>query len=210
MICNAHATRSMALARPRPGRYGPRKTSFRHRRKGATRPAETHAERGDERRRDVVATACSYNGPMLLTPFEPAPLATATKSFSDLAPMLIWIGALMAAVIIGVAILLVVRRRMMEEETPADAALGLSLHDLRTMRAEGMIDEEEFERMKRLVVGQAGARADHDLVREIREARRRAEDAGVLRARPGFDLTGEPLPGAGEDRPEGPPKNGQS
>ena len=112
---------------------------------------------------------------------------------------------------LGLVILLAVRRHMMSEDAPAgDASLGLSLHDLRTMQSEGMIDEEEFERMKLLVVGQAGARQDHDLVRQMREARRRAEDAGVLRAQPGFDLTGAPLPDSRDNQSEYPPKTEES
>ncbi len=137
--------------------------------------------------------------------------ATSAKSFDDVAPVLIWIGALMGAVVLGLVILLVVRRRMVIDDLgDSDASLGLTLHDLRTMRGEGMIDEEEFERMKLLVVGEAGARQDHDLVRQMREARRRAEDAGVLEAEPGYDLTGAPLPEFGDSPTEDPPKTGES
>ena len=154
-----------------------------------------------------------YNDPMM-TPahLESVTLAAAPgRTFGDMAPVLIWIGALMAAVIVGIVILLAVRRHAMAlDDAELDASLGMTLHDLRTMRAEGMIDEDEFERMKALVVGQAGARHDHDLVRAMREARHRAEEAGVLRARPGFDLTGEPLPGSGEESTEDPPKTAES
>ena len=141
----------------------------------------------------------------------PVSLATYTPPTTDIAPIFTWIGALIGIVVLGLVILLAVRRRLMVEDAAGSAGAAMTLHDLRTMLKSGEIDQDEFERMKAQIIGQAsatsapageedgGADEVHDTVRQMREARARAEAKDTLTAKPGYDLTGEPLPGAEPD-----------
>ncbi len=101
------------------------------------------------------------------------------------ANILIWVGVLMGAIVVGGVVALWLRRRYHDSGGLEGSLETLSLQQLRELRASGGISEEEFEALKAVAVkahgGAAGAGA--------------SVEASALAAEPGFDLTGEPLPG---------------
>lgn len=109
-----------------------------------------------------------------------------------------WALVLMAVVIAGGLVAVFIRKRARSgAETPA---LGLTLADLREMKADGRLTEEEFERAKAMVVGQLGGKVERLAPERVRIEGRIVD--GELRARTGFDLTGQPLPDfGGQDNP---------
>jgi hypothetical protein len=118
------------------------------------------------------------------------------------ASLLPWIGALVVLVALGAIGLVMLRRRLFSSDQNA-AEGGVSLDTLRQMRARGELSEQEFEAAKRTVVQQlglaAGAAPPRTGARAERLPRATASPPGELRAPPGFDLTGEPLPRPTDD-----------
>lgn len=95
----------------------------------------------------------------------------------------------------GVFALRALRRSMIGGDAEQSAALPFSLQRLREMRTAGEITEAEFERTREMII-----RATRDA------SERRAEPLqgpppivlpDSMHARPGFDLTGAPLPRPG-------------
>ncbi|MDX2114702.1 MAG: SHOCT domain-containing protein [Planctomycetota bacterium] len=87
-------------------------------------------------------------------------MSVAQAAGSSLFGLLLWIALFGAVLIAGGYGLLALRRRLVSGDEPGDAAgSGLSLHELREMHARGALSDEEFERAKRVVVGQTAARA---------------------------------------------------
>jgi hypothetical protein len=108
-------------------------------------------------------------------------------STKDLTEVLVLLGVLIGLVVLTGLLMLIVRRRMMSRN--ADAALGGSVfEDLRRMRDEAQISELEYEYLRRCLAAKAAGREPPPRPPEL------GVDAGELRAKPGFDLTGEPLP----------------
>lgn len=105
---------------------------------------------------------------------------------SGLAAAALWIAVLLAVVVGASIVLLVVRRRLLGEQSE-DAGLGITLEDLRRMHARGELTDDEFAAAKRVVIGEAGGEADA-------AGPGTNPVTGARRARPGFDLTGTPLP----------------
>lgn len=135
-------------------------------------------------------------------------LAQASQAQSqNWASLLPWIGALVVLVALGAIGLVMLRRKLFSNADGASAG-AVSLDTLRQMRARGELSEQEFEAAKRTVVQQlglaAGAAPPRTGPRAERLPRATASPPGELRAPPGFDLTGEPLPR--RDDP-GPPRN---
>ncbi len=101
---------------------------------------------------------------------------------------LLWIAIIIVgAVIAGVALKRYRNRLFSDDAAPMSPLAHLSLDDLRRMRDEGELSEEEYERLRDRLVREAGAppRSDRE-----------------LRAKPGYDLTGEPLPHAPPEEPD--------
>lgn len=112
----------------------------------------------------------------------------------------IWIAVvvLMFAVVLG-GVLVVLLRKRFRSGGSEGPALGLTLADLRAMKADGRLSEEEFERAKAMVIGELGGKVERLAPERVRIEGRiegRIVD-GELRARTGFDLTGQPLPDFG-------------
>lgn len=105
-----------------------------------------------------------------------------------------WMLVLIVLVIAAGLVLLALRRRLLDEADEVGGS-GLDLKTLRAMRDRGELTEEEFERARERVLEAYGADATTPATTSPLD--------GSLRARPGFDLTGEPLPGGGTG-PEGP------
>lgn len=122
----------------------------------------------------------------------------------------LWAILLMAVVVVGGALVIYIRKRSQQSRQEAPA-LGLSLADLREMRADGRLTEMEFERAKAMVIGELGGKVERPGGERIRVDGRIVD--GELRARAGYDLTGQPLPdfgGANNARPESPGDAGGS
>lgn len=113
---------------------------------------------------------------------------------------LLWVGILLGATLFGCVIVLYVRSRYLGQRDD-DATPASLMAEMRRMRDAGEISEQEFDRTRRLLV----SRAAGDPPPQPHAAR--DEDAAVI-ARPGYDLTGAPLPGAGEPGPGGSPGSG--
>lgn len=87
----------------------------------------------------------------------------------------LWAAAMIGAIVLGAVVLFVLRRKLLGSDD-SDSGDLLSLHDLRQMHARGDLSDEEFDVAKAALLGLASRR-------------------DALNATPGFDLTGEPLPG---------------
>ncbi len=99
----------------------------------------------------------------------------------------VWIGLIVLIVMIGTVGMVIVRRRYFSDDGAELSGEPLTLHDLREMRDAGRVDDEEYERLRAMIVGAVGGRSGGE-----GPSPRRLD--GVLEAPPGFDLTGEPLP----------------
>jgi hypothetical protein len=124
--------------------------------------------------------------------------------------VLTWAGLLIvAAVGLGLAIL-ILRRYLLAKDIGGEAHVGL-MESLRAMRDEGRISPEEFDIAKRRMAARAAGRSpDQPAAPRVppasptRTASARttpARPAPELRSRPGFDLTGAPLPKPGNPTP---------
>lgn len=98
----------------------------------------------------------------------------------------VWIGLIVLIVMIGTVGMVIVRRRYFSDDGAELSGEPLTLHDLREMRDAGRVDDEEYERLRAMILGEAGAPTGGAT------AKKRMD--GLLEAPPGFDLTGEPLP----------------
>lgn len=105
----------------------------------------------------------------------PGPTSTGSTSAQTIA---LWAAAMIGAIVLGAVGLYVLRRRLLGAPD-SDGADMLSLHDLRQMHGRGDLSDEEFETAKAALLGLESP-------------------GGALKADPGFDLTGEPLPKRGE------------
>lgn len=120
----------------------------------------------------------------------PPPGAASSTS----ADVVIWVGVLIVAVLLLGALILLVRKRMLaKDKHGADNWIG----DLRQMHKRGELSTEEYESARRALTAKfaagAGANAATPTPRPTRPPAPRAATS-ELRAKPGFDLTGAPLP----------------
>ncbi len=105
-------------------------------------------------------------------------------------PVLLWVSALILLVLALGLIILFMRRRLLSKDAgEADAGL---MDELRSLRDQGRISPEEYDAArKRMVAGFAGRKSP---LPAAKPAPAPAPSPGEVRARPGFDLTGAPLP----------------
>jgi hypothetical protein len=119
-------------------------------------------------------------------------LAVAARARS-VTPMLLWVSALILVVIALGLIILFMRRRLLSKDS-TDASAGL-MDELRTLRDQGRISPEEYDAARRqMVAGFAGRKSAPPAPPASRPTPHPAPQPGEVRARPGFDLTGAPLP----------------
>jgi hypothetical protein len=97
----------------------------------------------------------------------------------------VWAVALMIVSIVGFWAVLWIRKRALAETESSNE--GLTLGALRTMHNRGELSDEEFEAARAAIVSSAGL--DPDKARSVR-----SEGGFALKAGPGVDLTGAPLP----------------
>jgi hypothetical protein len=112
--------------------------------------------------------------------------------------VLIWVGALIVAVLILGIVILLVRKKLFTKD--ADSPTGL-LNDLRRMHKSGELTTEEYDAARKALTTRIAAKMPagkpvQSAPRASSAARppRQSAPDGELRAKPGFDLTGAPLP----------------
>ncbi|MEX2218784.1 MAG: SHOCT domain-containing protein [Phycisphaerales bacterium] len=137
----------------------------------------------------------------------PPVMAVLAQQQREIGPYLIWLGVMLAAVTVAGVILLVYRSRVLAKP-PSPAPAG-ALEELRALLERGEVSREEYERARAAlaakITGKAvpprGAASQPTAASTPRPAR---APAGERIAKPGFDLTGRPLP-----RPPHPPQRPQ-
>jgi len=150
--------------------------------------------------------------------------ALTTLSQTDRPPTtraLLFLGLIVAGALLAFMVLQWVRKRLLSR-TPYDGGgLGFALHELGDLKRGGGLSEEEYAALRRALLGrESGVEAERRVVNRAEadasgagavEAASRSEEeaSGAVserekRARPGYDLTGEPLPGADAPSPEEP------
>ena len=123
-------------------------------------------------------------------------LAT-TRSTTE---VLLWAAGLIVLVIGTGLIILALRRAMLSRSAPGvDAGL---FDSLREMKNTGAISQDEYDAARKNLAARAAGKAGPSGTTPFGGApAAAAKPSGELRARPGFDLTGRPLPKS--DKPPG-------
>lgn len=101
--------------------------------------------------------------------------------------MIPWLGALLVAALVGGVLLFYLRHRLLGPD-PTDSPNKGFMEELRDLRDRGEITEDEFETARLSIIAKATGK-DLQTLRD--DAIRKA---GGKVARPGYDLTGRPLP----------------
>lgn len=108
--------------------------------------------------------------------------------------VIIWVGALILAVLLLGIVILLLRKRLFARD--ADDASGM-LSELRRMHKSGELSTQEYDAARKAltvrVAGRTSAPQPAKPERQQPDPHRPGPD-GELRAKPGFDLTGAPLP----------------
>lgn len=110
-------------------------------------------------------------------------------------PTLLWIGILIAVAVAGGAFVMVIRNRMLAKPPSDSEAKGSMLQEIREMRRRGEMTEEQFQAARDSILGKSK--------RVRRVVKGEIHEDGTIKARPGFDLTGSPLPGMSGNPPDG-------
>lgn len=117
-------------------------------------------------------------------------LSSVSSAAAQLAPAAsaaVWTAAVLAAAVVLLVAAMWFRRWLLRRlDAPARTPALLTLQQVRSLHAAGLISDEEREALRASALAQAGPAAQ----------RPRFDDERTLRAPPGVDLTGEPLPGA--------------
>lgn len=92
----------------------------------------------------------------------PTILSQTDPSAQGTGRVIVWIGLLMAAVLVLGFMVLKMRRRLLAEDEPANPESAWTLQDLRTLHARGDLSDEEFEKAKAaLILGTRSAPSGH-------------------------------------------------
>lgn len=102
----------------------------------------------------------------------------------QIGPMLMQLGLLIGLVVLTGLIILLVRKWMFSQGD--EAVTGSMFDDLRRLRETGEISEVEYDYLRRCIANKAAGKDPPPRPPELAPTE--------LRARPGFDLTGQPLP----------------
>ena len=130
-----------------------------------------------------------------------------TLAFGAVGSVMMWLGVLLAAVLVGGFGLLIIRRRLLDADADG-ASMGFDLRSLRQMRDRGEISAEEFEVARAGIIGAMSGDKNATVARTApeptpnRAPRPTPRTGETRRAEPGFDLTGEPLPDFDDGGPD--------
>lgn len=94
----------------------------------------------------------------------------ASRLFSDLLP---WLGLLIAMVVIGGIVLYLIRRSLNRPD--GAAAEPFTLEDLRRMRAQGQMTDDEFEKARAAMIGRLTERGNDGAVSDNGDAARESD-----------------------------------
>ena len=133
-------------------------------------------------------------------------------------PVLIWVGVLIACAVVGGMFIIILRKRMLDRQGAADANRSLMEH-LRDAHARAEMSDAEYEQARKSIASRVSTMLDTKRAGglfELPDPKRRPARPGAantsaqldsgasshpmpanpstLRAPPGYDLTGEPLP----------------
>ncbi len=116
----------------------------------------------------------------------------------ELLPFVLTVGAMIVVVTIAGIVLYVIRGRLFAPSSTKDVNPGGVLETMRAMRDRGEVSEEEYRAAQASIVARATARGSGGggvrPATEPAKTQTSREAPKELRAEPGFDLTGEPLP----------------
>lgn len=135
-----------------------------------------------------------------------------TLAIGAVGSVMLWLGVLLVAVLVGGFALLILRRQILDSGAE-DGGFGFDLRALRAMRDRGEISEEEFETARAGIIGALSGDRSSTTPTPVRTPRAPwPVSPAERRAEPGFDLTGEPLPdfdersddGATDEKEQGP------
>lgn len=111
--------------------------------------------------------------------------------------VVVWVIILSLVVAFGGILVFWLRKRMLADDPPPAVSDAIMLNQLRKSRDRGDISEQQFrnarERLLEGLSGRVRARA--------KPLRGEIYADGTIRARPGFDLLGDPLPPTHPDQP---------
>lgn len=139
-------------------------------------------------------------------------LIAQTKAL-DPTPVLIWVGVLIVAAMIGGTLVILLRKRMLDKQS-ARSITGSLMEELRTMHADGRISDAEYEQTRKAMASRVSQILDTKRAGglfELPDPKRRpprpapnpaspktpdstSPGPGTSHAPPGYDLAGEPLP----------------
>ena len=139
-------------------------------------------------------------------------LIAQTKAL-DPTPVLIWVGVLVVAAMLGGTLVILLRKRMLDNQS-ARSVSGSLMEELRTMHADGRISDAEYEQTRKAMASRVSHVLDTKRAAglfELPDPKRRpprptpnpaspktpdvtGPGPGAAQAPPGYDLTGEPLP----------------
>lgn len=110
-------------------------------------------------------------------------------SRGDPIDVVIWVGALILAVTAAGLIVMAIRKHLLSRENQSSQAGGM-LDQLRAMHARGEVSDAEFQAARASLL----AKATGVPVPKPETPRETPPEPSERRARPGYDLTGAPLP----------------
>lgn len=119
---------------------------------------------------------------------------------TDIGPYLLWVGIFLVLVI-GAGLAILAYRKVMFSSHAPDSHSGI-LSGLRRMRDSGQMTEAEYDAARRAIAAKVRARPPAHAAATRPDDGTAATERGRT-ARPGFDLTGAPLPKADIDNSEG-------
>ncbi|MFA6045425.1 MAG: hypothetical protein WC718_10610 [Phycisphaerales bacterium] len=129
-------------------------------------------------------------------------------------PVVFWVIALLAIALVGGALILVVRRQLFAKDAD-QAGQGTMMESLRAMRDAGQISSAEYDTMRRNMVeairsstprGKGNPAPPTTITAPLRPLPPPTLPPTDRIAKPGFDLTGAPLPKPPTPPPPTPPK----
>lgn len=125
-------------------------------------------------------------------------MALTAASSGDAFDALLWAGVLIVVVVAGGFVLMWLRARLFKADEPDRGGDSGMLDDLRRAHRAGTLTDDQFQRARDRVL--RSARGEEPGVRPVHHE---VTADGAVRAKPGYDLTGVPLPASGIAQADG-------